>query len=120
MASPEKRSKKLVKGYSSKDIETRVVKNFLDVIILIEMKKQNSLSAFDAMAFVNQKLDKAMSAGTVYSAMHNLERKGLVKGETEGRKTVYYLTHKGQDAINSLMTDFHEGMGDFVRRFLTL
>jgi len=61
-SSPTKLS---IKGYSTKDVETRVVKNFLYIIILIEIKKQSCLSGYDAIGFVNAKFGEMLSPGTV-------------------------------------------------------
>jgi DNA-binding PadR family transcriptional regulator len=111
---------KFVTGYSPKDIETRVVKSFLDVLILIEMKKQSNLSGYDVTAFVNNKFGGILSPGTVYATLYSMERKGLIKGESDGRKTVYKLTDSGNQVIATMMTEFNSQMTDFVRKFLVL
>ena len=116
----EKTSKKPIKGYTPKDIETRVVKNFLDIIILIEMKKHSHLSGYDITAFVNSKFGGSLSPGTVYSELYSMERKGLLQGESDGRKTVYKLTGDGEQVVSTMMIDFNEQMSLFVRKFLTL
>jgi DNA-binding PadR family transcriptional regulator len=110
---------KFIKGYTPKDIETRVIKSFLDILILIEMKKQN-LSGYDLTAFVNNKFGGILSPGTVYATLYSMERKGLIKGESDGKKTSYSLTEKGIDVITSMMQDFNKDMTDFVRNFLML
>ena len=111
---------KFVTGYTPKDIETRVVKSFLDILILIEMKKQNNLSGYDVTAFVNNKFGGILSPGTVYANLYSMERKGLIHGESDGRKTVYSLTEKGNNVITSMMQGFNKEMTDFVRKFLML
>jgi len=111
---------KYVNGYTPKDIETRVVKSFLDVLVLIEMKKQNNLSGYDVTAFVNNKFGGILSPGTVYATLYSMERKGLIKGESDGRKTVYQLTEEGRLIISSMMSDFNNQMTEFVKKFLTL
>jgi len=105
-------------GYSPKDLETRVVKNFLDILILIEMKKQVNLSGYDVTAFVNSKFGGVLSPGTVYATLYAIERKGLIEGENDGRKTVYKLTPKGQELMTDMMKDFNKQMTDFVRKYL--
>jgi DNA-binding PadR family transcriptional regulator len=109
-----------VSGYSPKDIETRVVKSFLDILILIEMKKQNNLSGYDITSFVNGKFGGILSPGTVYATLYSMERKGLIKGESDGRKTVYALTEKGNSIVTEMMKEFNVQMTDFVRKFLML
>jgi DNA-binding PadR family transcriptional regulator len=109
-----------ISGYSPKDIETRIVKNFLDILILTEMKKQNSLSGYDITSFVNGKFGGILSPGTVYATLYSMERKGLIRGESDGRKTVYALTEKGNFIINDMMKEFNAQMTDFVKKFLML
>ena len=111
---------KFITGYTPKDIETRVIKSFLDILILIEMKKHSNLSGYDVTAFVNNKFGGILSPGTVYATLYSMERKGLIKGESDGRKTVYSLTEKGNDVITSMMKNFNKEMTDFVRKFLML
>src|SRR5271157_74158 len=113
----EEPRKKPINGYSPKDIETRVVKHFLDIIILIELKKQGNLSGYDVIGFVNNKFGGVLSPGTVYATLYSIERKELIKGESHGRKTVYKLTDKGQEVIILMMTDFNKVITEFVQKF---
>ncbi len=114
------KSARHLSGYSPKDIETRVIKNFLDILILIEMKKQGNLSGYDITAFVNSKFGGVLSPGTVYATLYTVERKGLIEGENDGRKTVYKLTPLGQEVVVDMMKEFNKQMTDFVRKFLML
>ncbi len=116
----EKSPSRYVSGYSPKDIETRVVKNFLDILILIEMKKHSNISGYDVTAFVNNKFGGILSPGTVYATLYAIERKGLIEGESDGRKTVYKLTSKGEEVVSEMMSDFNIQMTQFVRKFLML
>ena len=113
-------AKKMITGYSPKDIETRVVKSFLDILILFEMKKQSNLSGYDLTAFVNSKFGGAVSPGTVYAELYSLERKKLLEGESDGRKTVYKLSNDGEQVISTMFRDFNEQMKLFVHKFLTI
>ncbi len=120
MNDSSEKTTKYIDGYSPKDIETRVVKSFLDVLILIEMKKQANLSGYDVTAFVNNKFGGILSPGTVYATLYSMERKGLIEGESDGRKTTYKLTHSGDQVISTVMSDFNEQMTMFVRKFLVI
>ncbi|MCL5876301.1 MAG: PadR family transcriptional regulator [Candidatus Bathyarchaeota archaeon] len=111
---------KYVSGYSPKDIETRVVKCFLDILILIEMKKQSNLSGYDLTSFVNSKFGGILSPGTVYATIYTMERKELIKGESDGRKTVYQLTPKGNQLVTEMLKEFNSHMVEFVGNFLVL
>ncbi len=68
----------------------------------MEMSKRESISGYDIIDLVNLKFSESMSPGTVYSTLYAIERKGLIYGETDGRKTVYKLTEKGHVAMETI------------------
>ena len=109
-----------IEGYTHKDIETRIVKSFLDILILVEMTKQTNLSGYDVTAFINSKFGGILSPGTVYATLYSMERKGLVKGESDGKKTVYKLTGKGSEVTVLMKSEYNIQMTDFVRKFLMM
>ncbi len=116
----EEPATKRIKGYSQREIEIRVVKNFLDILILTEMKKQSGLSGYDVIGFVNETFGGMLSPGTVYATLYSIERKGLIKGVPEGRKTVYKLTDEGREVITQMMANFNKAMGEFAQKFLMI
>ena len=79
----------------SKKLRVRLVKNFMDIIVLSQLRKSSSLSGYDIMSYIHGKLGLLMSPSTVYSLLYRLERDGLVEGEWNHRKRVYTLTGKG-------------------------
>jgi len=95
--------------------ETRksMVRNFLDIIVLAELRNSSPLSGYDVIDFVHKKFDALISSGTVYSLLYSMERKGLIEGEMTGGKRVYMLTDKGTNAINALSKSKEE-----IQRFL--
>ena len=111
---------KQVDGYSQKDIEKRIVKSFLDILIIVEMKKQTTLSGYDVTSFVNNKFGGILSPGTVYATLYSMERKGLIKGESDGKKTVYKLTEKGNEITVPLKNEYNLQMTDFIKKFLIM
>lgn len=116
----EKANNITVKGYSLKDIESRLIKNFLDIIILVELKKKSSLSGCDIIAFVNGKFGEMLSPGTAYSTLYGIERKGLIKGISDGRKTAFKLTNEGEETTTRIMKDFNGEMTSFIKKFVML
>lgn len=83
-----------------KEMQRRLTKQFLDIIILAELRNASFLGGYDIVELIHKKFGFLMSAGTVYSLLYSMERQGLVKGGfTEGKRT-YILTDKGLDAIN--------------------
>jgi DNA-binding PadR family transcriptional regulator len=119
--SPENgKSSKQIEGYTQKDIEIRVVKSFLDILILVEFTKQSNLSGYDVTSFVNNKFGGILSPGTVYATLYSMERKGLIKGEIDGKKTVYKLTDKGNEVTILMKNEYNMQMTDFIRKFLMM
>jgi DNA-binding PadR family transcriptional regulator len=117
MDTQDKDQADFVVGYTPKDIETRVVKSFLDILILVEMKKQSNISGYDITSFVNERFGGILSPGTVYATLYAIERKGLIHGQSDGRKTVYALTETGKKVVTSIMQNLPQEMGEFVKIF---
>ena len=67
------------------EINERIIKNFLDIVVMAELKKQ-SLSGYDFIAFINKQVNILISAGTVYSLLYSLEREQLIESSGEERK----------------------------------
>jgi Predicted transcriptional regulators len=94
------------------ELEKRIIKEFLDVIILLELKDKGELSGYDFAVLQHQKFDLSLSPGTVYATLYSMERRGLIAGHNDGKKTAFQLTDKGTAAIESLkraapqLTDF--------------
>lgn len=100
---------KIIKGFREK-----VVKDFLDVLVLKSVKEGSELTGYKMMKELSGKLGILLSSGTLYSSLHSLERKGLVvKSDMKSRK-VYSLTPKGERFINALLSD------QTTRQLLTL
>jgi len=85
-----------------KKMYRRLIKSFLDVVILSELRG-GSMSGYDVIAFVHSKHRLLVSSGTVYSLLYSLERDGLVEGRWNQRKRVYTLTDKGEKTIEAIM-----------------
>ena len=81
------------------EIKVRIVKEFLDLIILIEFRNNECLSGYDIGINLNHKFKLALSPGTVYATLYTMERKGLVKGETVAKKTSFSITPEGQKRL---------------------
>jgi len=86
-----------------KEFHERIVRSFIDIIILAELKKGCPMSGYDVIAFINKKFHLLMSSGTVYNILYGLERKGLIKNMLSRRKRVYKLTDKGEKTINIIL-----------------
>ena len=86
-----------------KKMNRRIIKNFLDVLILAELRS-GPLSGYDVIAYIHNKFRLLVSSGTVYSLLYSLERDGLIAGSWNQRKRVYKLTDKGDETIKAIMS----------------
>jgi DNA-binding PadR family transcriptional regulator len=109
----------LPKDFTRKEIETRLIRSFLDLAVLFALRKNGGLSGYDVMALVQNKFDKSISPGTIYSVLYSIERKGLVKGESDGRKTNYKLTDKGREVTESML-GYRKEMIEFMKKIMNL
>ena len=93
-------------GASSKFVEKlrkRIIQNFMDVLILTEMRKGHPLSGYDVIGFIHNKYGILVSSGTVYSLMYSLERDGLIKGVWDNRKRMYELDENAEQNIKAIV-----------------
>jgi DNA-binding PadR family transcriptional regulator len=95
----------------------RIVKFFLDVLILLELR-DNPLSSCDVVSFINRRFNVVLSSGTAYSCLSFLEREGLIRSEWARRKKVYKLTEKGEQTVKALLKMKDKILGLVVNLFL--
>jgi len=103
---------------TAEKLRRRIIKNFMDILILTELKKQ-PLSGYDVMGLIHKKFDVLVSSGTVYSLLYSLEREGLIKGNMSQRTRVYELTEKGERDIK-LITKANDEIQGFLRNISML
>lgn len=90
-----------VNGQVIKEMHGRIVKNFMDILIMTELKN-SPMSGYDAISFIHKKFRLLISSGTVYSLLYSLERAGFIEGKFNNRKRVYVLTQKGEETIQEI------------------
>ncbi|RLG90339.1 hypothetical protein DRO34_05800 [Candidatus Bathyarchaeota archaeon] len=95
-----------------KKMHERIIKNFLDIIILAELRN-GPMSGYDVIAYIHNKFHLLVSSGTVYSLLYSLERNGLIHGTWNERKRVYKLTEKGEKTIKTILN-----ANDKIRNFI--
>ena len=84
-------------------LHERIVKTFMDILILTELNDDNAISGYDVIAFIHNNFHMRISSGTVYSAIYSLERNGLIEGYWNKRKRTYKLTTKGKETIKTVL-----------------
>ncbi len=52
--------------------------------------------------------------GTIYPALRDLRRRGLVQLRQEGRKTVYELTADGREGVAEALDYFNRAFGEIL------
>jgi len=92
-----------LEGKILKKMHERIIKNFMDMIILAELRNE-LLSGYDVISFIHNKFHLLVSSGTVYSLLYSLERNGLIEGTWNERKRVYQLTEKGRKTIETILS----------------
>ena len=90
-----------VNGQIIKEMHGRIVKNFMDLLIMAELK-DSPMSGYDVISFIHKKFRLLVSSGTVYSLLYSLERDGFIEGKFSNRKRVYALTVKGEETIQTI------------------
>jgi len=90
-----------------KKIHRRLVKSFLDVLVLMELRK-NVLSGYDFIGLIHKKFHMLFSSGTVYSLLYSMEREGLIKGKWSQKKRIYMLTEKGEETVKAILNANNE------------
>jgi DNA-binding PadR family transcriptional regulator len=95
-----------LEGRILKKMHERIIKNFMDIIIMSELRS-GPLSGYDVISYVHTKFGLLVSSGTVYSLLYSLERNGLVEGLWDERKRTYKLTDKGDKTIETILNS-HE------------
>jgi DNA-binding PadR family transcriptional regulator len=102
-----------LEGKILKKMHERIIKNFMDIVILAELKN-GPLSGYDVISLIHTRFHLLVSSGTVYSLLYSLERNDLVEGTWNERKRVYKLTEKGVKTIETIM-----GANDKLRNLLS-
>ena len=92
-----------LEGQILKKMHERIIKNFMDIIIMTELRN-GPISGYDVISYIHNKFNLLVSSGTVYSLLYSLERNGLVEGIWDERKRVYKLTEKGEKTIDVLLS----------------
>ena len=99
-----------------KKMNERIIKNFLDIIIMSELRN-GPLSGYDIISYIHNKFQLLVSSGTIYSLLYSLERDDLIEGVWDERKRTYQLTEKGAHTINTILNANAE-IKTFVATFL--
>jgi PadR family transcriptional regulator PadR len=56
--------------------------------------------------------------GTIYPALKDLEKRGMVRSSLKGRKTTYRLTEKGERGIQNACEYFCKAFGEIFQEYI--
>ncbi len=101
------------------ELQKRIIKEFLDMIILREVKEHTEMSGYDLAALQYEKYGVVLSPGTVYATLYSMERRGLISGHLDAKKTTYRLTAKGEKTLENIKRSI-EQLTDFMKAVLPL
>ncbi|MCW4044340.1 MAG: PadR family transcriptional regulator [Candidatus Bathyarchaeota archaeon] len=107
-----------MEGRILKRMHERMIKNFMDIIIMAELLK-SPLSGYDVISYIHSKFNLLVSSGTVYSLLYSLERNELVEGTWDEKKRIYRLTDKGKKTIETIL-NANDKIKIFVANILNL
>lgn len=91
-----------------RNVRREMVKHFLDIIVLNNIKSKGSLGGYDLLETVQAEYNFLLSPGSVYSLLYFLEREGLLAREFAGEKQVFKLTEKGEEHIRTVVQSREE------------
>ena len=97
-----------MENYIIRDLRKEMIKHFLDIIVMNNIKLRGPLSGYDIIETVQSEFNLMMSPGSVYSLLYCLERQGLLSGEFTDQKRVFRLTDKGEEHIKTVVQSKEE------------
>ena len=86
-----------------RELKRRTIRNFLDILILLILH-EGSMSGYDIITLILERYGIFLSTGSVYSMLHVMERKKMIRGYWDGRRRVYILTEKGEALAETVPT----------------
>ena len=86
-----------------KEIQTKLTKGLLDMIIL-QFLEQQPMHGYQVITKIRKSFGVYFGPSTIYPLLNSLEKKGYVKSQwnmdTERPRKVYSLTHDGEAFLN--------------------
>ena len=95
----------------------RIVTNFMDILIMLKLKN-DVMSDYEIMSYIQRRFNIPVTPGTVYSCLHNLEKDALIRETYSAKKKVYALTQKGEEKAKTLSNMTDKVLGLVVNLFI--
>jgi len=95
----------------------RIVKNFLDMLILIELKN-TTLSYGDLVSIFHKRFGEIIDFTLIDSNLNFLERRELITSRNIKNRKIYELTTKGEEEVKAFLNSKNKILGLFLNLFL--
>ena len=95
----------------------RIVKNFLDMLILIELKR-GSLSYNELASIFQKRFGEIVDSSLVDSNLNFLEKEGLIMSGKAKSSKAYALTMKGEEKVRAFLNSKDKILGLLLNLFL--
>lgn len=89
-------------------------KGFLSFLILWLFQRKTCICGEDIAREIGRRRGGKPSPGTIYPALAELKKKGLIRGKKEGRRVCYCLTPKGEKEFLVALEKFRKMFGDLL------
>lgn len=100
-----------------KEMEAKLVRAFLDQIILSTLREKDRLDSDEIVKLMQNKLNGLLSLGIVYSSLEIMVLRGLINDEWVNDRHSYTLTNKGKRALDVLI-GARDKITEFIQVFL--
>ena len=81
----------------------RITQSFLDVLILLELRKEGALDDHDIIARIQNKFQLAKKPEGVLSVLDLLEKNELIIRRYTEKSMIFALTDKGLQRVNAVL-----------------
>lgn len=95
----------------------RIVKNFLDMLILIELKR-GPLSTRELASILRKRFGEIVDFSLVDSNVNFLEKEGLIISGKAKSSKAYALTMKGEEKVRAFLNSKDKILGLLLNLFL--
>ena len=95
----------------------RIVKNFLDMLILIELKR-GPLSNSELASILRKRFGEIADFSLVDSNLNLLEKEGLITSREAKSSKAYVLTVKGEEKVRAFLNSKNKILGLLLNLFL--
>ncbi len=95
----------------------RIVKNFLDILILIELRR-DSVNYSELANIFHKRFGEIVDFSLIDSNLKFLEKEEMITNRTVKNKKFYALTTKGEEKVKAFQNSKNKILGLFLNLFI--